>query len=199
MARSLTDVVGATAWVVDRGRRRLRDGPLVPDLLGVLAAPPVALEQLVPLDHNGHAEREVDGEPAEHALGVGLRVDGHTEAVVELAVEVASKTMHQRIDLHGEADLRVPVVALQLPVGVREGEACTGLPGGVEGLVEPDDICRLEMGQVAIVLHVVPELRAGDGRKEGRIAAGDAHAVGRQEALCTVQALGREFVVAKGA
>mmetsp|Transcript_109293 Transcript_109293/g.309182 ORF Transcript_109293/g.309182 Transcript_109293/m.309182 type:complete len:241 (-) Transcript_109293:1102-1824(-) len=156
--------------------------------------------QLLPLfDSYRCSKRKVDGKPAEHPLRVRVRIDGHGQVVVQFAVEVPCEAMHKRIDLGREVNLSVPVVAPEIPVRVAETEAGLDLLRRVEGLVELDDIRGLKVREVAVVLHVVPQLRRRHRSEVRGVAVWDADAVGRQEALRAVDAFGRELVVTERA
>ena len=99
-------------------------------------SPEVKHDLVIRLQLDGLPQREEDGEPGEHAGGVGGREDADHDLLVQLALKVAAETVQHRVSNCCEAQLCVPgnllllnvfyvapcIVNNLVPVGMVEGE-----------------------------------------------------------------------------
>jgi len=72
----------------------------------------MAFQTLAAFKGDRHPQREVNRKPAEHTLGVSVRVDGHAQAFIQVALKVSRETMDDSIHLSCEGDLHVAVIVL---------------------------------------------------------------------------------------
>ena len=71
-------------------------------------SPEVEHDLVVRLQLDGLPQREEDGEPGEHAGGVGGGEDADHDLLVQLALKVAAETMQHRVSNCCEAQLSIP-------------------------------------------------------------------------------------------
>mmetsp|Transcript_10003 Transcript_10003/g.36543 ORF Transcript_10003/g.36543 Transcript_10003/m.36543 type:complete len:220 (+) Transcript_10003:2049-2708(+) len=151
---------------------------------------------------HGVAEGEVNGEPGEHVGRMGGWVNAQMHVAVERRVKVPREAVHRggwgalwRL----ECELHVSRVVNDVgPVGVLEGEALLGR-GQHRNLVHLHNIRCLEALRLAVLRHAAVQLAGADRRHVRGVRLRDGHSILFQVGLSTIQALGRELVVAEGA
>mmetsp|Transcript_38319 Transcript_38319/g.90061 ORF Transcript_38319/g.90061 Transcript_38319/m.90061 type:complete len:210 (-) Transcript_38319:1172-1801(-) len=159
----------------------------------------MAFQPLARPNAHWRAQREVDGEPAKHALGVRLGSYGDKEILEQFAMEVSCEAVHQGIHLGSEVYLSIAVIAFEVPVWVLKREARLHIRARIKCLVELHNIRCFKAGQIVRILHVVPQLRRRDRREVRSISMRDAYSVWCQEALCAIKTLRRQLVIREGA
>ena len=76
---------------MDGDSHRIRHGPFIPHMGLGHVAPEVKLQLVSLLELNWLLEREEDGEPGEHAGGVGGGQDGDHDLLVKVALKISSE------------------------------------------------------------------------------------------------------------
>ena len=87
-----------------------RERPLIPHVLRADIPPEVEHDLVVRLQLDRLAQREEDGEPGEHAGGVGGRQDADHDLLVQLALKVAAEPVEHRVSNCCEAQFGIPVI-----------------------------------------------------------------------------------------
>ena len=88
-----SDGVGAPVGVVHGADGGRRHAPLVPHVLLAAAPPEVHLHDLAGAHRQRLAQGEQDGEPGEHAAGMGLGLDAQEYVLVQSRFEVPAETV----------------------------------------------------------------------------------------------------------
>ena len=144
-------------------------------------SPEVEHDLVVCLQLDGLPQREEDGEPGEHAGGVGGGEDADHDLLVQLALKVAAETVQHRVSNCCEAQFGIPenfsflkakstfwiapcIVNNLVPVGVIEGEERLWC-GQLKPILKVDDVGGFKVGQgvlrlVLALAHFIVQLRA---------------------------------------